>query len=1042
MRVAQSYWGGVARGWAWVRNVLFRPSEITAREKVVQFERRLNALPGSSMVPLAASTGDDLPSASVLSKSLDNALYHLHVILSDLGYRVTTDISTAATDVAVLSFTFATSVASPVIYIRLATDVPAALSSDGTARLTVTSDGMRRLTWSGRQLSWPFVPEMGRMFSTQGVGSPTRHVVQQVTSRYGPWLITGLFPMGLEDHLADFVAEPVPAVQPYNPVFVPSSPSSSGFIPGMGLVRRVSGGKDVVSFFDTDGTVHYTISTARVASAYSRAMSLNTHAEIARKVPTVAVLLAQHEQARELEPFLVVWAVKHGAIPRLALPSQFQLDGVATFTPTYTAIYASGDDETLLPRRSNIIQIGHPIAPLAMVPERTASNMLASITGRVQATPNPAVPRAETLRLTEEFVYAVVDIITEKGTVPVVPLDHDEVIRHLDRPSQKVAVKDELDHWRLDYPGTAREQGFAQFKSFLKGETYSAAKPPRCIQTISYGHNVALLSFVLPTIVAMKKHLDWYAFRAPSEVSSAVQALSRAAAECPGAMKADVDLNNCDASGSAWTEGLEEAFLVCLFARSSASDAESVRRLLHSSDNNVARMGPWRYSIGIGKTASGEGDTSLRNTLLTACVTYIAKRLSGLGHEQAMQHLGLFGGDDSLVLLGSRFVQDFALLSSVYSEIGYSIRAEVSTPSDPTRFLGRVYPHPLASPANFCDITRRLGNLSVVLCSESAQVAEAAVSRARGWLITDSHTPLVGAVARCTLRHFGASLEGPLDPDHLPWFARLAFESGDDLAFPTPTSDDISAILAIFITDIEAKYGSYVSVSDFQDLDAHYEKASSLWSVPPAVLVPGIPPVPKIPVLIGGELLQFPPGVDLSPRPEQEKDRYIVPVLSWPTFWRKDLPTLGVSNAARRVVLHPLRRNPNVVYEMGPDGKFLESVPSGWTFIPGRGRAVASSFLFTPTKGEASSAPSSVAAPLPSPVSGALVSVVETSAGGASSAASVAAAAPPPLAAGPSNSGFRRYDKDGVPLYWPLPEDDAPSARERPKRQKPKTPSA
>jgi hypothetical protein len=195
-----------------------------------------------------------------------------------------------------------------------------------------------------------------------------------------------------------------------------------------------------------------------------------------------------------------------------------------------------------------------------------------------------------------------------------------------------------------------------------------------------------------------------------------------------------------------------------------------------------------KYNMGTAR-GSGSRATSLFNTYLSAIMTYCSYRRSGRDREAAWDHLGVFGGDDGLT--GDLAFDTYKQVAAEFGQKATGktvVRGEVGV-----EFLSRWYTGQIwhGTPQSNADFGRALGNFH--LSSLKAPQGVVAYHKARGYLVNDAATPILGDLCRAVLRNarrcgVDRQFISEADIDRItPWFARRELQLDSILVESTRT---------------------------------------------------------------------------------------------------------------------------------------------------------------------------------------------------------------------------------------------------------------
>jgi len=194
-------------------------------------------------------------------------------------------------------------------------------------------------------------------------------------------------------------------------------------------------------------------------------------------------------------------------------------------------------------------------------------------------------------------------------------------------------------------------------RGFMKGE---AGMKPRQIVNCAPDHNAPLGCFVHALMDDVKSRFEWIGCgRTPAQVEARVAAVS--AGTCiPASLAARLeitslttthegDITNCDGSERRWhREMVIEPIIMGLLVPGYRAQ---MRHYLHNERSGMKVKMSEGYSYETGwELISGTSLTTFKNCLKVAFGDYVALRRSGLDHEVAFACLGVYCGDDSVMV--------------------------------------------------------------------------------------------------------------------------------------------------------------------------------------------------------------------------------------------------------------------------------------------------------------------------------------------------------------------------------------------------------
>jgi len=395
-------------------------------------------------------------------------------------------------------------------------------------------------------------------------------------------------------------------------------------------------------------------------------------------------------------------------------------------------------------------------------PTACITNDKAGIKGRVEdiRNANARVPPRFDHYLMEFIDHCVPE--HQRGTG--VPVDMDEVIKRQPRPTQRRIISRCI-NWLYDFVGKK------PISSFQKRELYGKRTVPRNISTFVGSFKVRYSRYTYALAVLFKTK-EWYAFsKTPKQLMERMkEVLAEAGYVIP------TDFSRFDGHRSKWMNDAFSQLLKRFFAMEFHKDIDEVYGATHGC-TGYTRHGV-QYEQGDSQ-ASGSPDTSLSNTFLNALIAYITLRTGGASVDEAINGLGIYGGDDGVTAnVQARCFQ------STCDKVGLVVKIERVELNEPVPFLGRLFFGNWLSGdiASVMDLRRQLMKLHATTASRHVPDWVVLLRKAEGYFPTDQTTPLIGewclAVKRAAM-YRSAKVEGfeELLREEEKWFAQ--YDSGE-----------------------------------------------------------------------------------------------------------------------------------------------------------------------------------------------------------------------------------------------------------------------
>nr|QYF49951.1 MAG: RNA-dependent RNA polymerase [Xinjiang mountain noda-like virus 2] len=369
------------------------------------------------------------------------------------------------------------------------------------------------------------------------------------------------------------------------------------------------------------------------------------------------------------------------------------------------------------------------------IPMNISEAFSESIDKRVTFVANKIVPTEDIAHLLVHFIRLVVGDIVNGA-----PYDVETTREKLTKPSQTLAINRIIDTIDIDF--RLLIEGF--------GKLEAAAKPGRVVSSFADFRFIFLFSsFTLAfrdRVLHQEHNKHWFMpGRTPQEIAKAVQEY------CSNVeMPLEGDYSNFDGRVSEWCQ--RNVMNAVYFRHFDQSFHAELRKFTNALITCPARSKKFHfyYESGTG-VKSGSPTTCDLNTVLNAFIQFVAvkKTLPDLTHEEAFQQIGLAFGDDSL--FDQRFKHHYQLAAG---KLGMELKCEEYDHAKGVTFLARVFPSPTTTSTSFQDPLRTWRKLHLTTRDLNVPIADAAVDRCEGYLVTDKHTPVTGAFCSMIVREY------------------------------------------------------------------------------------------------------------------------------------------------------------------------------------------------------------------------------------------------------------------------------------------------
>lgn len=426
--------------------------------------------------------------------------------------------------------------------------------------------------------------------------------------------------------------------------------------------------------------------------------------------------------------------------------------------------------------------------------ERDAEQLKQGHATRIVAGTNLSVGKSmgdDLLSLAEEFLSTIAE--------PIEPIPLVEIQRVLDQAKHKRQAEQ-----HVLYPAVSCDG-----KAFVKTEAYETAKVARTITDVNVQYKFEYSTYTYAMAQLFKKQ-PWYAFGlSPRLVARRVSNVC-GLANTLGLNLAETDFSKFEGTMPA-VRAIERLFLMKCFS------GEALTRVLdlHSMQIGARVRVADEFVHTVGERITGAPDTSIFNTLVNATFQYIASRLSNASPNQALQYLGVYGGDDGITL-----TVDGKEAEKLAVNLGMKLKMTIREPGSLITFLGRVYgPNaPDGDTNSVVDIVRAIRGLHFT-SDVNADPALRFCQKVNALRITDPYLPCFKRLYQYVDPSLGVAPES--------YFASLCLE---EQPFYTVMDWWVISYLQRHLPDI--------NVPDLAQVFVNYEYSTILRGIP----YDGIPP--------------------------------------------------------------------------------------------------------------------------------------------------------------------------------------------------------
>jgi len=405
-----------------------------------------------------------------------------------------------------------------------------------------------------------------------------------------------------------------------------------------------------------------------------------------------------------------------------------------------------------------------------------------------------------------------------------VPLSMDEA-RAADRPSQARTFG--------LVENDAISEAFEKIKIFLKTESADPAAAPRIISNPDDFLRVFSRMFGEPLSNYLKNHpklRKHYGFVAPGklrELFEDVITRSKSSTKVKEELRnklAECDFSKMDATVNKWMRQFEKEIGLHFFAPAYHDMWRLWHSKLYAKPSSKKLMG---HSVYMGSSRrSGEYYTSIFNTILNMFYVTCCYVKMGLSVSEAMDMVGLVGGDDGL-----HPSLDSEVAVEVATTLGFRVKVAIKSFNEPVSFLGLVrYDHDVYS----YDPLRFVTKCSSVATGAGIPPQEATYRKFEAFAQLYPSVPIVGTISRAVLRvliakgYKGKEAKYDLAARNINGFMTTMLLENNGLMPCKATRDELLGYVArsldIEIATLVRIEDAYENASDFSQFPSHVLK--------------------------------------------------------------------------------------------------------------------------------------------------------------------------------------------------------------------------
>jgi len=405
--------------------------------------------------------------------------------------------------------------------------------------------------------------------------------------------------------------------------------------------------------------------------------------------------------------------------------------------------------------KPTLISFMKPIVDGAYAPAQSAANLKRAVDGRIRSIQHKEKlkPTTKQCQIMQEFIdHMANDIFTMRGK-HLSPCGLDEVMRRQSRPSQQKLIEDAFKN--NDQP---------QLGSFIKKEAYAGPKDPRIITVDQPRHKVEYAQYIYPVMDALKLAIPSYMpGKDPNTVAHWIAEMCAEAETMCISDMVRMDGTISSFCREAWGKLLLAVFppeeRVNLLNLYTDSYDKTVHLTIHATNTELfsqkEKYGS-KYAI-----LSGMIDTSCFGTFVTLSALYMGLRTTkknGVFYspEQAWKHVttrtAACGDDLDTVDVDAATMRRGASIIGCRSDAYNVERGHLGVV-----FLSRAYGRNVWSgcPNSMTCLKRQLAKFHTTVHLQGVTEADKLKEKARSFLMTDRHTPVLGEICQAVERICG-----------------------------------------------------------------------------------------------------------------------------------------------------------------------------------------------------------------------------------------------------------------------------------------------
>lgn len=418
-----------------------------------------------------------------------------------------------------------------------------------------------------------------------------------------------------------------------------------------------------------------------------------------------------------------------------------------------------------------------PILPGAFIPDNCSNNEKQSIKGRV------VLPQAEADRLSAGPVSAFLMGCMNEFVERLFPIEHlgqpcevEDVLERQSRPSQRSLLE------QADAALPKRE-----ISTFMKGEAYQNVTDPRTISTFNTVDKREYARYMYPISDHVAETCSWYSFgKTPVTIA---QSVSSTCQSSPLGVNA-TDASRMDGHVNEKPRLLERMTLLRYFHPSHHNRLIELHSVQFNMRARTKHKNTYKVKF---QRGSGSGETAFFNTELGKFISYLARRIAGVGADEAYAAAGDFGGDDALDsqitcddIGADHLVQAGAMMGQKLEVVVFRHG------STGVNYLSRFFNEDVWTGGvnSTCDIYRTLAKLHVTTPVSGLVPLEKLRQKLCGLALTDRNTPIIIDILNACER-IGFDLRVVIDDRLASWWHQYEASVNWPNGFQDPDGDSV-----------------------------------------------------------------------------------------------------------------------------------------------------------------------------------------------------------------------------------------------------------